>query len=896
MDFIYDDILTERDDSARKDLIQQEETRERNHREQIRVLETEREQLKKKLAHMEESLQTLLKTARAEVARKDARIAELKRQVDDLAFRRAVRTGHREEFEKVFQVAHGKDRQEREDSLAGKLIREYLSGPRAQKRRRQLQQSEEEDLKQSEPAAKKVRKCETVSSKRRDSSSSLTSGNNSEIKARESVLEPVREESSPNNKIEGKTVDDPIDKDKSGNKNKLSGDEQDRGEIAEKKDGNVKEQKEGTPLRPKSESRGGDRSSAAKNQPPAKEERSDRSGLMKSLFGSDSPEKAPQPPTARRELRRRNSEIKKESSTSRRDRQEDKDSSTKAVSKSSSDREERRRDGRKSEKDGSRELDRSKRSRDDRSEKRENTSNNSSSRGERGRRDSRRHDREDLKRDVDRDTGSQRSRFRDHRRESESERRSDRRGGDGRQREQDGQRERTTSIKDRSQVKEQVGPKEKTREETRERRDKDGSQVREQQVGSKEKTREDTRECRDKKPLADEKESEVDKTETGQRDINPKDVVSGSGSDKSDLAKDPQSVIESDREEGEISEDEKEEVKAKCEKTSYKIPRKPKQEVKRTEELAQQPEAKVDNSGEKSSTHTKVPKKSPENQMGTLNVPASKESTIVASKGHEEMVQADQVKDKAVVEDAPAVVTEESTAKSSSPEQDAKRRPNLTKQSTNLSTPVKACERKRAESGGSGSPLPSALASVEDMDSTELEDLLEQKRREFDGLAVEKEECIQRLSNNPSEDAETFVRRISPRKHMGTKPLDDSSTKKKPSLKLRLKRTPPSASTADNGTMEGSEYQPEFPAAAADVDLSLTSEQGDAATLPNPPDLTSPEAIANMLKGKLAHGAHVSPVSGIIKTPTTSNPSSRRYPLRRSSRVSLIVFTASNNN
>ena len=106
MDYLYDNLLSEQEQAPPAPAAATEHqapppAAAAKHQDQlvaIAALEKEKSLLQARLSRAKAGFDSLLKTAREEIARKDDRIAELKRQVDDLAFRRALKLGTEEEF------------------------------------------------------------------------------------------------------------------------------------------------------------------------------------------------------------------------------------------------------------------------------------------------------------------------------------------------------------------------------------------------------------------------------------------------------------------------------------------------------------------------------------------------------------------------------------------------------------------------------------------------------------------------------------------------------------------------------------------------------------------------------------------------------------------------------
>jgi len=129
MDYLYDDLISGQEGKAAQEQTALEEATATLD-ERIVRLEEEIERLQKKLAAAKSNLVSLLKTARTEIRRKDDRITELKRQLDDITFRRALKTGTRKEYEAVFGVA----RPHRDESeLYAKVAEEFCKGKKGQK-------------------------------------------------------------------------------------------------------------------------------------------------------------------------------------------------------------------------------------------------------------------------------------------------------------------------------------------------------------------------------------------------------------------------------------------------------------------------------------------------------------------------------------------------------------------------------------------------------------------------------------------------------------------------------------------------------------------------------------------------------------------------------------------
>ncbi len=105
MDYLYDNLLSEQEQAPPAPAAATEQQAPTPAAEEqqdqlvaIAALEKEKSLLQARLSRAKAGFDSLLKTAREEIARKDDRIAELKRQVDDLAFRRALKLGTEEEF------------------------------------------------------------------------------------------------------------------------------------------------------------------------------------------------------------------------------------------------------------------------------------------------------------------------------------------------------------------------------------------------------------------------------------------------------------------------------------------------------------------------------------------------------------------------------------------------------------------------------------------------------------------------------------------------------------------------------------------------------------------------------------------------------------------------------
>ncbi len=137
-EYLYTDLLpsAQEEEELRRSRLEQEQKEENERRGRERQRDAQVARLEAQLARTRSNFSALLKTARRELARRDARVAELKQQLDDVAFRRALVLGARHEFEKVFAIAHKRDESKGEEYQ--KRLEVFLNGgdfPQKRKRR-----------------------------------------------------------------------------------------------------------------------------------------------------------------------------------------------------------------------------------------------------------------------------------------------------------------------------------------------------------------------------------------------------------------------------------------------------------------------------------------------------------------------------------------------------------------------------------------------------------------------------------------------------------------------------------------------------------------------------------------------------------------------------------------
>ena len=107
---LYSDLFEEKEEDKVESVHQ-------IYKERIQCLTRNLTRVQGELDATKKNLDSLIKTCRIEIKRKDSRIADLKQQIDDLTFRRACKFGTEKDFKEIFDKVHGEKSDEKSDRL-----------------------------------------------------------------------------------------------------------------------------------------------------------------------------------------------------------------------------------------------------------------------------------------------------------------------------------------------------------------------------------------------------------------------------------------------------------------------------------------------------------------------------------------------------------------------------------------------------------------------------------------------------------------------------------------------------------------------------------------------------------------------------------------------------------